>query len=156
MYKFSLFLFAVSVFISSCQNNTESRNTGNTVKDEKGNVTFKKSSAAFLTTDYWCVEAKVKGGTIDLDTISTKGVYYKFYDNGDFDYGKYDEIVSTGRWHYNWSESLLDLKYERNPNNEPIQWTVKTFNDNMVFLGNAPQNNNGSQIKLTRCKIPPK
>lgn len=141
------FIFAISC--KSDKNNQEKRQS-NTQKNDKGDLIQKLNSAAFLTTGYWVLDGYVE---LHKDP-DIKGMYYKFYDDGTFEYFKYKNLLSKGIWKFVWRDQLLDLEYESLPN-LPRQWEVLTFNSVMVWKGNTPKNPVGIQAKFSNvAKLP--
>jgi hypothetical protein len=128
----------------ACKNEEVSTKSSNTTKNAKGDIIQKLNSAAFLTTGFWKVDAYIE--TAESSDVS--GLYYKFYDDGTFDYHKNQEILSKGIWKFDWRAQMIDLTYEKLPK-IPLQWEVLTFNSVMVWKGNTPKNPKGIQVKFT-------
>lgn len=139
----SAFLWLSPVFFA-CKNENVSTKSSNTTKNDKGDVIQKLNSAAFLTTGVWKIDAYIE----TAESSDVKGLYYKFYDDGTFDYHKDQEILSKGIWKFDWRAQMIDLTYEKLPR-LPLQWEVLTFNNIMVWKGNTPKNPKGIQVKFT-------
>ena len=154
MYKNIIFslLAILSISFVSCKSDKEdaTKKQSNTEKNAKGDIIQKLNSAAFLTTGYWIID-----GYVELHKEpDIKGMYYKFFDDGTFEYYQYKNLLSKGIWKFDWRAQMIELSYEKLPH-LPVQWDVMTFNSVMVWKGNTPKNPGGAQVKFSNvAKLP--
>ncbi|MBP7184561.1 MAG: hypothetical protein KBA06_03555 [Saprospiraceae bacterium] len=112
----------------------------------------------FLLKGYWEAEFFLVVG--EKPTKEFQKHWIKFNDNFTFDSGNGSEKLVSGKWHYKETDvqsigqkaPLLTLSSTGMSGFEGLlnhDWRIQTNNsDMMIFIGNAIENNTGSQVKF--------
>ncbi|MEY3369205.1 MAG: hypothetical protein RI973_2360 [Bacteroidota bacterium] len=108
-----------------------------------------------LTDKYWSVYALVKIGDKEANR-QNQGTWFKFKEDGSYDYGYYGEKIGSGAWSFDGMKATLLLDSELLGDDR--EWTLKmsTSEDIMVWVGTERFANNNLQLKLQKYAEIPK
>jgi hypothetical protein len=108
-----------------------------------------------LTDKYWSVYALVKIGDKEANK-QNQGIWFKFKEDGSYDYGYYGEKIGSGAWSFDGMKATLLLDSELLGDDR--EWTLKmsTSEDIMVWVGTERFANNNLQLKLQKYAEIPK
>lgn len=83
-----------------------------------------------------------------------QGRWFHLKSNNTFDSGKWQEKNNTGKWNYDPEAKIIQLHFD-NSEQIGVEWKIQGQGEEMVWLGNTPNNQRGIQMKLTReLKLP--
>lgn len=71
-----------------------------------------------------------------------------------YDYGNYDQIEGSGRYHFRTDINQL-VMIDNDKNQNPQEWNVKISGDVLILIGTATYGTNSYQMKLKRSDSKP-
>lgn len=83
-----------------------------------------------------------------------EGSWIDYKDDFTYDYGNYDEIDGSGRYHFRSDINQL-VMIDNNKNQNPQEWDVKIAGDVLILVGTSTYGNNAYQMKLQRKNTKP-
>jgi len=90
--------------------------------------------------------------------MSKKGEYagdwIDFKNDFTYEYGRYDEIIGSGKYHYSLDKGEM-VMVDNDASKNPQEWTIKAGGDMIVKVGTQTYGNNAFQIKLNRIPQKP-
>ena len=95
---------------------------------------------------YWWVDGYVSSREESRDR--NRGKWYRFYNNGTFQYGMFQEEDGVGTWKYDLINETIFMKSK--DGSETMQWKtmMAKTNEKAVFIGPAVGPNKGDQAML--------
>ena len=95
---------------------------------------------------YWWVDGYVSSREEARDR--NRGKWYRFYNNGTFEYGMFQENDGVGTWRYDLTNETIYMKSK--DGSETMQWKtmMSKTNDKVIFIGPAVGPNKGDQGML--------
>ena len=83
-----------------------------------------------------------------------EGRWFNLKRDNTFTSGKWQEKNNAGKWNYDASTKFILLEFQQ-PDDFNPQWRIQGQGDRMVWLGNTPANQKGTQLKLIRETVLP-
>ena len=108
-----------------------------------------------LTTELWAVWSLIRIKKVK-DTRANQGTWFKFNPDGTYEYGYWDEPISTGTWFFDGPKALLNL--DSKLKGDDRQWEVKMSSGEevMVWVGTQKFSTTDISLKLERFANVPK
>ena len=108
-----------------------------------------------LTTELWAVWSLIRIKKVK-ETRANQGAWYKFSPDGTYEYGFWDEPISTGTWSFEGDKGLLNL--DSKLKGDDRQWKVQmaSSEDVMVWVGTERFHTTDISLKLERFANVPK
>ena len=108
-----------------------------------------------LTTELWAVWSLIRIKKAK-ETRENQGAWFKFDPDGTYEYGFWDEPISTGTWYFDGTKGLLDL--DSKMKGDDRQWKVQmaSSEDVMVWVGTQKYATTDISMKLERFANVPK
>ncbi len=102
-----------------------------------------------LTSDYWSVWALVKIKDVPANR-ENQGAYFKFHLDGTYEYGFWQEPISTGTWTFDGSTAHVHL--DSKLKGDDREWRIQMASDGqtMVWIGTEKYHTPNIQLKLVR------
>ena len=153
-----IWILAITLIFTNCAN----ENSGNSGTQDGANADtlaepghYEASPDAPLV-GLWVIQFAL--GTTGEDekapAAEYQGRWFNLKPNNTFESGRWQEKNNTGKWNYDAETMIIQLNFD-NAEQIGYEWKVQGQGDRIVWLGNTPNNQKGTQMKLTReTKLP--
>ena len=114
-----------------------------------------KRVARTLATEIWVVWSLVRIKKQE-ETRANQGTWFKFNENGTYEYGFWEEPIGTGTWYFDGPNALLNL--DANLKSDDRQWKLQMARteDVMIWTGTEKYHTTDITMKLNRFYNVPK
>lgn len=144
------FLFTHCTNDSVTQENQDSQPTldQNETPSEPGHY---KASPDAPFVGLWVIQFALGSGSKTKAELAAEyeGRWFNLKRDNTFTSGKWQETNNAGKWNYDASTKFILLEFQQ-PDDFTPQWRIQGQGDRMVWLGNTPLNEKGTQLKLIR------
>ncbi len=154
-----IWILVTALIFTSCSNensNSSATQDGTTSEDGTGEPGHYEASPDAPLVGLWAIKFAL--GNQEENATSPaeeyQGRWFHLKSNNTFDSGKWQEKNNSGKWNYDATNQIIQLHFD---NSEPIgnEWKIQGQGEEMVWLGNTPNNKRGIQMKLLReTKLP--
>ena len=108
-----------------------------------------------LTTELWAVWSLIRIKRMP-ETRVNQGAWFKFKKDGTYEYGFWDEPISTGTWHFDGANALLNLDSKLKGDDRQWKLQMASTEDVMVWTGTEKFQTTDITLKLHRFYNVPK
>jgi len=110
------------------------------------NRSVSEDAYSMIVVGFWVYDGVFAGG--ERPSAAPPGHWIKFEDDFSYRYGEFAETQGGGRYHltFNTDEPTL-IMVDDNPNKSPEEWTIKTKEDVVIFIGSDYFGNNPRQMR---------
>ncbi len=159
-----LWILLIAFLFTNCGN--ETNNTGSQESQENQPTTSQSETpsepghyTASPDAPYvglWVIQFALGSGAESKEELAAEfeGRWFNLKRDNTFTSGKWQESNNAGKWSYDASTKFILLEFQQ-PDGFNPQWRIQGQGDRMVWLGNTPSNQKGTQLKLIRETVLP-